>query len=159
MSLSKIIKEYLEIEINSKQTLNSDTVNRKKPYKDVMTSTIKNSGNNAEDFGWWLNIDKRTLNYITSKSGRNRDIRFIEALRFAVAANFSLADSLDFLSVCNFGLNLDCLRDKCFLLVLAYPHTNKEELMERLNCLNIINNDLHDDSLKNCIEELNRKLG
>lgn len=159
MNLHKILKEYLVNEINSKQAVNSDTVNRKKPYKDVMTSTIKNSGNKAEDFGWWLNIDKRTLNYITSKSGRNRDIRFIEALRFAVVANFSLADSLNFLSVCNFGLNLDCLRDKCFLLVLAYPHTNEEELMGRLNCLNIIDNDLHDDNLKKCIEELNRKLG
>lgn len=156
MSLHKIIKEYLENEINSKEAVNSDRVNRKLPYKIVMTSTIKNSENKIEDFSWWLNIDKRTLNYIMSKTGRNCDIKFIEALRFAVVANFSLSDSLDFLSICNFGLNLDCLRDKCFLLVLAYPHTNEEELMRRLNCLAIIDNDLSDKSFEKCIEKLNR---
>lgn len=156
MSLQKIIKEYLENEINSKQAVNFERVNRKLPYKDVMISTIKNSEKKVEDFSWWLNIDKRTLNYIMSKTGRKRDIKFIEALRFAVIANFSLADSIDFLNICNFGLNFDCPRDKCVLLVLAYHHTNEEELERRLKCLNIIDNDLSDDSFKKCIEKLNR---
>ena len=109
-------------------------------YGDTMSQIILNCKSTkievANDMGWG---DSRILSYILSRNDlKHRNIKLFEALRFCVATNLSIGESLAFLNVCNYSLCYKRLRDKIIYIILSTNHQSKIELDSRLDCLSAL---------------------
>lgn len=105
-------------------------------YGDTMSRTILNRKSTKIEIASDMGLDSRVLGYILSRTdSKHREITFYEALRFCVATNPSIGESLAFLNVCNYSLCYKRLRDKIIYIILSTSHRSKLEMDARLDCL------------------------
>ena len=108
-------------------------------YGDTMSRTILNRKSTKIEIASDMGLDSRVLGYILSRNdSKHREITFYEALRFCVATNLTIEDSIAFLNVANYSLCYRRLRDRIIYIVLGTCHRSKLEMDARLDCLSAL---------------------
>lgn len=136
MSITCKIIEFLDSQNNATYPTLPTEKNGSGFYGDIITRWIKDRQLNKAEVANNMNLNPRVLDYVLSKNDKHyRHIGFYEVLRLAVVLNLSLAEALELLRVCNFGINRESFRDRIIVVILSVAHLGVSGMEERLACL------------------------